>query len=133
MIARNAIVVNYPNPIGDAGRYSLRDQRDFFSRFDGGASAVFGVALENVLDGDMLHFFEQIDNVFESYYQMRLDENTATMEMYQADKREFYRRTFDVYRFAKTSLKRLGENAGLSEVKRIAANCKFDSGSFLLK
>lgn len=133
MAAHNAIVVNYPNQVGDAGRYTLRDQRDFFSRFEGGARTLFGIALQNVLGGDLLHFQEQVGEVFESYYQSRLDENTATMSMYQQDQREFYRRTFDIYRFAKTSLTCLGENPGFCQVKQLASNQRFDSGSFLLK
>lgn len=135
MVANNqfAIVVNYPNQVGDHGRYELRDQREYFNKFDGGADYIFELALQNVIDGDLLAYTEQCAAIFDRHYQIRFEENTMNFALYQHDRREFNRRIFDIYRYAKSSLGCLGENLGFSMVKRIATNRIFDSTSYLLK
>lgn len=135
MVASNnyAIVVGYPNQIGDCGRYELGDQRMYFSKFDGGASLIFELALCNAVSGDLIAYTEQCNELLDNYYQSRFEENTVSIEQYQHDRREFNRRIFDIYRYAKSSLSSLGENLGFSTVKRIATNRKFDSSKFLLK
>lgn len=145
ILDNNAVVVSYPNQAGDPGRYDLRDQRSYFEQFDGGASRVFQLALENTIHGDLLEFHETCNEYFDSQfstvcnetfdnqYGLCLEDNSLTLAQYHIAKKEFNRRIFDVYRFAKTSLARLGENPGFSTVRRIATNRTFDSGSFLLK
>jgi hypothetical protein len=132
-VNNNAVIVSYPNQAGDPGRYDLRDQRAYFSQFEGGASYVFELALENAICGDLLDFNAACNEYFDNQYTHCFEDNSITLEEYHTVKKEFNRRIFDVYRFAKTSLNRLGENPGFSMVKRISTNRKFDSGSFLLK
>lgn len=131
----NSLVVNYPNQIGDCGRYELRDQRTYFSKFEGGASKIFEMALEHILcDGyDLMTYIAEANAIFDQHYHQRFAENSTSLQEYHNDQREFNRRIFDIYRFAKSSLGALGKNHGLSTVKRIAFNRTFDSGSFLLK
>lgn len=129
---RNAIVVNYPNQVGDTGRYALSDQRDYFSKFYCGSSFIFELALSHALDGDLLSFQTACGEIFDQHYHVRFDENTANLIEYTADRREFYRRTFDLYRYAKTSLNALGKNHGFTTVRRLSTNHRFDTGSFLL-
>ena len=134
MINHNAIVVNYPNQVGDCGRYELRDQRMYFSKFNDGASKIFELALEHLLcdELDLLTYVSDCSVIFDHHYHERFEENTATFSEYHLDQREFHRRIFDIYRFAKTSVGVLGKDHGLSTVKRIAHNRSFDTGSFLL-
>ena len=131
----NALVVNYPNQIGDCGRYGLRDQRSYFSKFEGGASLIFQLALEHILceELDITTFAADCSVIFDQHYFQRFEENSTSLFEYHADQREFNRRIFDIYRFAKSSLGVLGKNHGLSAVKRIANNRTFDTGSFLLR
>jgi hypothetical protein len=129
----NAVIVSYPNQVGDPGRYELRDQRKYFSQFDGGASLVFQLALENAVDGDLLAFNELCNEYFDNQYSNYLDDNSMTLDVYHIEKKEFNRRIFDIYRYAKTSLATLGDDPGFSTVKRVVINHKFDTGSFLLK
>lgn len=135
MINHNAIVVSYPNLVGDCGRYELRDQRLYFSKFNDGASKIFELALEHLLcnELDLLTYVGDCGVIFDHHYHERFEENTTTFDAYHRDQREFNRRIFDIYRFAKTSLGALGKDHRLSEVKRIAVNRTFDTGSFLLK
>ncbi|BAW18984.1 hypothetical protein [Ralstonia phage RP12] len=144
MTANNAIVVGYPNQIGSSGRYELPDQRTYFSKFNelsGGSSQIFELALQHVLDHDLVDYFDQCVEIFDSYYQILFDENTIDLEKYQIDRREFFRRTFDIYRYAKTSLIHLVPKKDnqdfvdypFSHVKRLSSNCQFDSGTFLLR
>ncbi len=135
----NAIVVGYPNTRGDVGRYSLADQRDYFGRFYCGSSHIFELALNHALGGDLLSFQDQCSSIFENHFQVLLDENTIALEenslglpSYQSERREFYRRTFDLYRYAKTSLAVLGKELPFTHVKRLSSNHRFDSGTFLL-
>ena len=131
----NALVVNYPNQIGDCGRYELRDQRSYFSKFEDGASFIFELALFHILSDelDVTTFAADCGLIFDQHYHQRFAENSTSLPAYHADQREFNRRIFDIYRFAKSTLGVLGKNHGLSAVKRIATNRSFDSGSFLLK
>lgn len=134
ILNNNAIVVNYPNQVGDYGRYPLRDQREYFSKFEGGASYIFELALRNVVDGSgVVTFADQCSEVLERYYDFCFAVNAVTMQQYHEDRREFQRRIFDIYRYAKSSLGVLGEDLGFSLVRRIATNRNFDSSSFLLK
>lgn len=148
IVINNAIVVNYPNQRGDVGRYPLVDQRDYFRKFDCGSNAIFELALHNVVNGDLLAYTEQCTEIYDAHYRAyeaqcseifdnhyfpQFQDNTVVMESYHDDRREFNRRIFDVYRYAKTSLAVLGENTGFSMVRRLSTNPKFDSGSFLLK
>lgn len=149
MIVSNdtAIVVNYPNTRGDHGRYTLSDQRDYFSKFEGGSNRIFELALHNVVYGDLLAYTEQCDQIFDTYkvyqnqcseifdnhYLPQFEDNTVMMDRYHDDRREFHRRIFDVYRYAKTSLAVLGENTVFHSVKRIQTNPQLDTGSFLLQ
>lgn len=129
----NAIVVAYPNQIGNYGRYELSDQRLYFSKFYCGASGIFELALHNAISGSLLEYIESCNDILDQYYEIRFEENTTSIDLYHDDHREFNRRIFDIYRYAKTSLGALGENLGFSMVKRIATNRRFDSGTFLLK
>jgi hypothetical protein len=148
IVSNNALVVNYPNQRGDAGRYPLFDQRNYFRKFDGGSNSIFELALQNVVHGDLLAYTEQCSEIYNSYYKAyeaqcgevfdnhyfpQFQDNTVDMTRYHDDRREFNRRIFDVYRYAKSSLAVLGENTGFSMVRRLSTNPKFDSGSFLLK
>lgn len=132
-VSNVSIVVGYPNQVGDAGRYTLRDQRDYFSKFDGGASRTFGMALSNVVAGDLLNYTEHCNEVFDNHYQVFFDENTARMDDYNAERREFNRRIFDIYRFAKTSVGVLGTDLPFTKVKQLTHNQSFDTGMFLLR
>jgi hypothetical protein len=131
----NAIVVSYPNLIGDCGRYGLRDQRTYFSKYEDGAIKIFELALDHLINDklDLLMYADCCHEIFEQYYQTRFDENSISLSDYHIDQREFGRRIFDVYRFAKSSLSVLGKDHGLSTVKRLVTNRAFDTGSFLLK
>lgn len=144
----NAIVVNYPNQRGDVGRYSLIDQRNYFSKFEGGSYRIFELALFNVVHGDLLAYTEQCDQIYDTYYKEyvsqcseifdnhyfpRFEDNTVSMTLYHDDRREFHRRIFDLYRYAKSSVAVLGDNPGFSHVNRLYINSEFDSGSFILK
>lgn len=148
MNTSKSIVVNYPNTRGDSGRYALFDQRDYFRKFEGGSSSIFEIALNNVVSGDLLAYTEQCGEIYDSYYRVYetqcsevfdnyylplFQNNAMDMQRYHDDRREFNRRIFDVYRYAKTSLAVLGENTGFSMVRRLSTNPQFDSGSFLLK
>lgn len=133
MINNNALVVGYPNQIGDSGRYTLADQRTYFSKFQCGSNHIFELALQHVVCGDLLDFNDQCDMIFDSHYQLLIEENTTDLKKYQNDRREFFRRTFDIYRYAKTSLQYLGEELGFTKVKRLTYNSQFDSGTFLLR
>lgn len=143
-----SIVVNYPNTVGISGRYTLRDQRTYFSKFEGGASYVFELALRNVVDGDLLNYTDQCGSLFEkkyinysdkcneifdTLYQVLFEENTTVLDEYHTERREFSRRIFDIYRFAKTGLGVLGDDLPFSSVKKLTYDKQFDSGSFLLK
>jgi hypothetical protein len=148
ILSNNAIVVNYPNQRGDAGRYPLFDQRDYFKKFEGGSNHIFELALNNVVGGDLLAYTDSCNEIYDSYYRAyevqcsevfdnhyfpQFQDNTVNLKHYHDDRREFNRRIFDVYRYAKTSLAVLGENTGFSMVRRLSTNPQFDSGSFLLK
>ena len=128
-----AIVVSYPNQIGDVGRYDLRDQRTYFSQFDGGAQYIFQLALENIIDGDLLAFHQQCLEYRDNHYHEDLQYNMVDLAEYHRNKREFQRRIFDIYRFAKTSLKSLGDETDFSRVSRLSTNHVFDTGSFIIK
>lgn len=133
MSNRNTVVVSYPNTVGDAGPYTVVDQREYFSRFDGGARQVFELALSNCVDGDIVSFQAKCNEIFENYYAPQFLDNTANLNTYNVDQKEFYRRTINVYRYAKTSLARLSPQFKFNTVVRLKDNQKFDSGSFLLK
>lgn len=132
MSTETAVVVSYPNHAGDSGRYELADQRSYFSRFTIGSNFMFELALKHVISGDLLSFHEECEEIFESSFQVMLSENTMRMDNYHDVRREFQRRTFDLYRYAKSSLHKLGENPGFTSVKRLSTNHRFDSGKFLL-
>lgn len=143
----NTIVVNYPNQRGDVGRYSLTDQRNYFSKFEGGSYRIFELALFNVVHGDLASYAEQCEEIYDAYqdyknqcseifdnhYDLRLQDNTFDMAAYHDDRREFQRRIVDIYRYAKTSLAVLGNNPGFTHVNRLSLNQRFDSGSFILR
>ena len=131
----NALIVNYPNQVGDCGRYELHDQRSYFSKFACGASHIFELALEHILSDelDLMTYVADCNVIFDQHYIERFEENSTSLEEYHNDQREFNRRIFDVYRFAKSTLGAIGKDHGLSVVKRIAFNRNFDTGSFLLK
>lgn len=148
MIANNnAIVVNYPNSRGDFGRYDLCDQREYFTKFEGGVTRIFELALQNTVDGDLLEFSSECNKifdakqnyenqcfeVFDNYYLQQPFDGGVSAQLYSDDRREFQRRIFDIYRYAKTSLACLGDNCGFSMVQRLKANPKFETCSFLLK
>ena len=130
----NALVVNYPNQIGDCGRYELRDQRSYFSKFEGGASLIFQLALEHILcdELDITTFAADCGVIFDQHYFQRFEENSTSLPAYHADQREFNRRIFDIYRFAKTALHGLGDNHNLSKVRMLSRNKRFDAASFIL-
>ena len=146
--ARPEMIVSYPNTIGQSVRYSLIEHRDYFRKFSGGSLGIFQLALENVLDGDLVSFAEQCDlkrtgtysaykdkcePIFDNCFGDRLDDNTISINQYVIESREFSRRIFDIYRYAKTSVAHLGiPKTGLS-VKKIQESPKFDSGAFLIK
>ena len=131
----DALVVNYPNLIGDCGRYGLRDQRTYFSKYEDGAIKIFELALDHLINDklDLPMYADRCNEIFEQHYQIRFEENSISLTDYHLDQREFGRRIFDIYRFAKSTISVLGKNHGLSVVKRIATNRTFDSCSFLLK
>jgi hypothetical protein len=133
IVNNNAVIVSYPNQAGDPGRYDLRDQRAYFTQFDGGSSYVFELALENALSGDLLDFNEACNTYFDNQCILLFADNSITLDDYHKLRKEFNRRIFDIYRYAKTSLARLGDEPGFSKVVKLSANPKFDSGSFLLK
>lgn len=130
---KNSVVVNYPNTFGDSGRYDLKDQRAYFKQFEGGARYVFRLALENAIWGDLLSYSEQCDNCLDSHYQLMLDENVMSIEHYHDAQREFKRRTLDIYRYACTTLKPLGEELPFLNVSVLSVNPEFDTASFILK
>lgn len=132
VLDNNAIVVNFPNYIGDEGRYDLRDQRAYFSQFDGGVSYVFQLALEHVIDGDLLSFHKQCEEYRDNHYHELFQYGQVNLAHYYRDRKEFQRRIFDIYRYAKTSLAALG-NVNLLDVKRLSTNRNFDTASFLVK
>lgn len=129
----NAIVVSYPNQIGDCGRYELRDQRTYFSKFEGGSSYFFELALNTVLTHDLPQYCEWCNEAFDVHYVQQFEENTTNLEVYNDDRRNFNRRCFDLYRFAKSSLSSIDPELGFSSITRIATNHKFDSSSFLVR
>lgn len=146
--ARPDMIVSYPNTLGQSVRYSLQNHREYFRKFSGGSMGIFQLALENVLDGDLVSFAEQCnlkristygeykdkcEPIFDNCYGSQLDENTISVDQYVTEYREFNRRIFDIYRYAKTSVSHLGiPKTGLS-VKKIHESPKFDSGAFLIK
>lgn len=146
--AKPDMIVSYPNTLGQSVRYSLQDHREYFRKFSGGSMSIFQLALENVLDGDLLSFAEQCDlkrtstygvykekcePIFDNCYGGQLDENTISINQYVTESREFGRRIFDLYRYAKTSVAHLGiPKTGLS-VKKIHELPEFDSGAFVIK
>jgi hypothetical protein len=144
----NTIVVNYPNQRGDVGRYSLIDQRNYFSKFEGGSYRIFELALFNVVHGDLLAYTEQCEEIYDTYYKAyelqcseifdnlylpSFEDNSIIMASYHNDRREFHRRIFDVYRYAKSSLAVLGPDPGFSHVTRLTLDHNLDSGSFILR
>jgi hypothetical protein len=133
MTANLPLLVRYPNQIGNCGRYTLNDQREYFSRFEGGAIRFFGVALQHALTGDLLSFQEECAEIFETYYQPQFADNTASIAMYHDEQREFFRRTFDLYRYAKTSIGHLGDELPFIHVRPLDFNHRFDTGAFLLR
>lgn len=133
IVNTNALVVRYPNLVGDCGRYELRDQRTYFSKFQGGASYIFELALYNLVCGDLQQYELWCNDIFDNYYLVLFEENTTTREAYHDDRREFNRRIFDIYRFAKSSLSSVGQNLGFSSVTKLAFNRTFDTSSFLVK
>lgn len=128
----NALVVCYPNQIGECGRYTLRDQRSYFKKFDICSSSFFEMAIAEVIDGDLLSYFGKCDAVFEQHYQRLFDENTTSITAYHVDKREFNRRVFDIYRYARSSLRCLGSATVFTKVAALKRNSLFDSASFVL-
>lgn len=130
---KNSVVVNYPNTFGDSGRYDLKDQRAYFKQFEGGSRYVFRLALENALHGDLLSYSEQCDNCLDNHYQLMFDENITTLELYHDARKEFKRRTLDIYRYARTTLKPLGEELPFLNVSVLSVNPEFDTASFILK
>ncbi len=143
-----SMVIGFPNQVGDIGRYELRDQRSYFSKFDGGSCHVFELALNNIVDGDLLNYADQCSDLFikhyryysdqctelfDNCYQVMFDENTVDQKTFQLDKREFNRRIFDIYRFAKSSVAATIPVKPFTSVKKISTNPKYDSGRFLIK
>lgn len=131
----NSLVVNYPNQVGDCGRYELRDQRSYFSKFEGGASYIFELALEHILydELDLLTYACDCNDIFDQHYNERFAENSTSLSSYHIDRREFNRRIFDMYRFARSTVGALGKDHKLSTVKRISTNNAFDTCSLLLR
>lgn len=142
------MIVSYPNNLGQSGRYSLIDHRDYFRKFSGGSLGIFHLALTNVLDGDLINYVEQCDikrslsymtftdncdPIFDNTFGNSVEDNTMSINQFANEAREFNRRIFDIYRYAKTSVAHLGiPKSGLS-VKKIHESPKFDSGAFLIK
>lgn len=148
MLAEPSMVIGYPNQVGDIGRYELRDQRSYFSKFEGGACYMFELALNNIVDGDLLNYADQCSGLFTKHYnyysdqcyelfdshcQVLFDENTLSAATFHADRREFNRRIFDIYRYAKSSVAATVPDKPFISVKKISTNHKYDSGLFLIK
>lgn len=143
-----AMIVNYPNTRGEPGRYSLDDQRDYFNKFEGGSCHIFQLALANALSGDLLKYSSECTVLFDCYYQnyttacleifdnhydLAWNENTVTPQLYSEDQKEFNRRIFDLYRYAKTSVAAIVPDKDCFTVSKIAGNPQFDSGVFLIR
>ena len=71
--------------------------------------------------------------VFEHHYAPQFEDNTVKIGTYLADAREYQRRVFDIYRYAKTSLQPLGEDLPFKTVRKFSTNKEFDTGTFLLR
>lgn len=128
----SGIVIGFPNTVGDPGRYDLRDQRTYFHQFDGGASYVFQLALENVLGGDLLAYNEQCNEYMDGHYHELFFDNSMTLVNYHKNKKEFNRRILDIYRYAKTSMSVLGKH-DFTEVRRFYTDKILDSSLFIIK
>lgn len=127
-----AVVISYPNQVGDAGRYTLIDQRNYFSRFNGGARHFFCMALEAIIHGSLAEYEKDCQLLFDAYYDALINENTASVKSYPDDRTEFARRIFDIYRYAKTSIDALGPATSFDKVRQLSLNRRFDTGSFIL-
>lgn len=129
----SSIVVNYPNSFGDTGRYELKDQRAYFKQFDYGVSHLFYIALRNTLSGDLLSYSDECNEYFDIHYDALFSNNAISLEQYQENRKEFNRRIFDIYRYARTSLKTLGEDLPYSHVDMLSYDDTYHTASFILK
>lgn len=148
MVTTPAMIVNYPNTRGESGRYPLADQRNYFSKFEGGSCRIFQLALANALSGNLLKYSAECTIIFDCYYNqyttacleifdnhydVRWNENTVTPLMYSEDIKEFNRRILELYRYAKSSVSAIVPDKDVFDVTKISGNPQFDSGVFLIK
>lgn len=140
----SSMLIRYPNNIGDSGRYTLTDQREYFSKFPGGSCRFFQLALENVLCGDLLEYVnqctnlydlykEQCDGIFDTVYAPLVADNTFNEQDYLDESREYSRRIFDIYRYAKSSVAPVGIDRDINTVQLVLSNPRFDTGAFLIR